>query len=159
MYKVNVWFHCTYYSNFSLIFSLWLIGIILKRVQHALTNHIREKRNIQQLIQRILSKYHLIWFHLIFLYNPLLIHLTLLHLIFRTKIVLQTKIFEVYLLKNLCTLFLKLKLISFIVIFKHTSSLLVKFLQYIKYQDLDSLKEKPNHTVMARLSHLTLMIL
>ena len=95
-----------------------------ERVQRALTNHIREKWNIQQLIQRILSKCHLILFHLIlskdillrFLYNQLLIHLTLLHLVFHTKTLLQIKNFKVSLLKNLCTLFLKLKLINSVVI-------------------------------------------
>ena len=95
-----------------------------KSVQQALTNHIREKWNIQQLIQRILLKYHLILVHLNLskdillrlLYSPLLIHLTLLHLIFQTKSPLQTKSFKVSLPKNLITLFLKLKLINFIVI-------------------------------------------
>ena len=136
IYKVNVWSCCTYDSNFSLLFSLWPTGIILKRVQQDLTNHIREKWNIQQLIQIILLKYHLILFHLRllkdillrFLYNPLLICLTLLHLIFQIKTLLQMKSFKVSHLKNLCTLFLKLNLINSVVILKHTSSLLVKLL-------------------------------
>ena len=96
--------------------------------------HSREVEH-PQLIQRILSKYRSILFHLNllkdillrFLYNPLLIHLTLLHPKFQTKILLQTKNFKVSLLKNRCTLFLKLKLINSVVILEHISSLLVKF--------------------------------
>ena len=131
IYKVNVWFHCTNASNFALLFSLWPAGIILKRVQHALINHICKKWNIHQFIQRILSKYHLILSNdilMIFWYNPLRICLTHLHLIFHTKTLLQTNIFKVSLLKNLCILFLKLELINFVIILEHTSSLFVKFL-------------------------------
>ena len=60
--------------------------------------------------------------------QPTLDHLTLLHLIFQTKTLLQTKNFKLSLLKNLYTLFLKLKLINFVIILDHISSLLIKFL-------------------------------
>ena len=89
-------------------------------------------------------------FDLIFLYNPLLIHLTLLHLIFHTKTLLQTKSFEVSLLKNLCTLFLKLKLINFVIIFEHTSSLLVKFL----YSDSETLTSSIDDLIIDTISEI-----
>ena len=78
-----------------------------------------------------------------FLYNPLLICLTLLHLIFHTKTLLQMKTFKVSLLKNLCTLFLKLKLINFVVILEHTSSLLVNSYNISTTKILILSKENP----------------